>query len=113
MTRVTYRQTDQAASTRVNIFNGDSNEFLSYPARIDLYIKSSVIPGITVTALADQDVAIDDKPLVNAAGTSLVIPDDYFGSFEVEADTRVAVFIREATGVSTTDWIAIADITPL
>lgn len=101
-----------AASTKsANILSGDVNEFVPYPAQITIYAVSSAT-GIRMTSLADSDVVIDDKE-IPYIGTTLDTSAHFVDQFEVEAGTRLAIFLRETAAVATTDIYVAVDVQPL
>ncbi len=107
-----FEQANLAASTKTaNILAGDINEFVSFPALVEIYAISSA-SNVNITMLADSDVLIDDKEII-ALGTTLNTSDHMVDSFEVNAGTRLAFFLRETGASATTDVLARIDVTPL
>lgn len=100
-----------AASTKTaNIFAGDVNEFVPYDAIVRVTSVSSAI-GIKLSCFADTDLLVDDKE-IPFIGTSLIDKDHVIDEFEVEAGTRMAIFLRETAAAATTDVYVGIEITP-
>jgi hypothetical protein len=109
MPSISVNNTNLTANTRTaNIIAGDPNEFLYYPATIRVYQVSSAA-GVRTSLLADTDVVVDDKEILGI-GTTLDTSAHLFAEFEVEANTRLSVFLRETAGVGTTDVLTLIDI---
>ncbi len=99
------------ASTKTgNRLSGDVNEFVPYDAIVRITNVSSAI-GVRVSVFADSDLLVDDKE-IPFIGTSLIDKDHVVDEFEVEAGTRLAIFLRETAGVATTDVYTGVEITP-
>jgi hypothetical protein len=112
MPSISVNSANLAASTRTgNIIAGDPNEFLNYPATVRVYQVSSA-SGIRSSILADTDVVVDDKEIL-AIGTSVDTSAHLFAEFDVEAGTRLSVFLRETAAVATTDVLTLIDIEAL
>ena len=112
MATISINSANLAANTRTgNIIAGDPNEFLAYPALVNVYQVSSA-SGIRTSIYADTDVNTDDKEIL-AIGTSVDTSAHLVASFEVEAGTRLSVFLRETANVATTDVLTLIDIQPL
>lgn len=108
----TFYNANLTASTKTaNVLSGDVNEFVPYDAIVRFYFVSSAI-GVKVTVLADSDVVIDDKE-ISAIGTTLNKSDHLFDEFEVEAGTRLAVFLRETAAAATTDVYTGVEVVPV
>lgn len=100
-----------AASTKTaNILQGDVNEFIPYDAIVRITQVSSAI-GIKTSVFADSDLLVDDKE-IPFIGTSLIDKDHVVDEFEVEAGTRLAIFLRETAAAATTDVYTGVEITP-
>jgi hypothetical protein len=100
----TVRQDNLTANTKsANILAGDVNEFVSNGGQVTFYGVSSAL-GIKVTVYADGDIIIDDKEII-AINTTLLKSDHMFDSVTVEPGTRLAVYLRETAGVSTSDTL--------
>jgi len=107
-----FENANLAASTKTaNILAGDINEFVPYPAVVNIYAVSSAA-NVNITVLADSDVAIDDKEIV-AIGTTLDKSQHLVDSFAVGAGTRLAATLRETGAVATTDVLTSFEIVPL
>jgi hypothetical protein len=103
---------NQAASTKTaNLFAGDVNEFVPYPANVRVTAVSSAI-GIKLSVFADSDLLVDDKEIC-FIGTSLIDKDHVIDEFQVDAGTRLAVFARETAASATTDHYVAIEVTPL
>lgn len=100
-----------ASARSSNLLAGDINEFIPYPAVVNIYAVSSAA-NVNLTILADSDVAIDDKEIV-AIGTTLDKSQHLVDSFAVGAGTRIAAFLRETAGTATTDVLTGFEIVPL
>lgn len=112
MPRSQFYNANLTASTKTaNLMSGDVNEFVQYPALINIYSVSSAI-GVRITVMADSDIVIDDKE-ITGIGTTLSTTDHIIDSFEVEQGTRLAIFLRETAAVGTTDVYVAADIQPI
>lgn len=110
--RSEFPNTNLTASTKTaNILSGDINEFVPMNSTVTIYAISSAT-GVRMTVLAGTDVVVDDKE-ITAIGTSLLIPDHLRTSFMVRAGTRLAIFLRETAGVSTTDVPLAIDVDAL
>lgn len=94
-----------------NLLSGDINEFVPFPAVVNVYAVSSAA-NVNITILADSDVAVDDKEIINI-GTTLNKSDHLIDSFAVGAGTRLAAFLRETAGTATTDVLTGFEIVPL
>lgn len=109
MATTTIRTDNLAANTKTsNILAGNINEFTQMRARVSVYMISSG-SGVKATILADKDVVMDDQE-IPAIGTSLLVPDNLIASFMVGPGTRLAVFLRETAGVSTSDILTRVDV---
>lgn len=112
MPSISVNSANLAANTRTtNIIAGDPNEFLAYAANVTVYQVSSA-SGIRSSIYADTDVVVDDKEILGI-GTTLDTSAHMMSQFEVEAGTRLSVFLRETAGVATTDVLTLIDIQPL
>ena len=112
MPRSQFNRANLSASTKTaNILSGDVNEFVPYDALVTLYIVSSA-GGVNVSFFADSDLLIDDKEIVYI-GTSLDTSAHFLDQFEVEAGTRLALFLRETAAAATTDVLIAVDVQPL
>jgi len=112
MPSISVNSVDLAANTRTgNIIAGDPNEFLAYPATVNVYQVSSA-SGIRSAIYADTDVVVDDKEILSI-GTSIDTSAHLMSSFEVEAGTRLSVFLRNTTATATFDVLTLIDIQPL
>lgn len=110
--RSSINQLNLTANTRSsNLLAGNINEFIPQKSVVTFYLKSSAT-GIKATILASSDVSSDSVE-INSIGTSLAIPDDLFDSFVVGPGTRLALFLQETAGVSTTDIIGAVDVQPM
>lgn len=112
MATISVNSANIAANTRTaNIIAGDPNEFLAYPALVTVYQVSSA-SSVRTSIYADTDVVVDDKEIL-AIGTTLDTSAHLVAQFEVEAGTRLSVFLRETGGVATTDILTLVNIEPL
>ena len=93
-----------------NLLSGDVNEFVPYNATITVYGCTSAL-GMRMSFLADSDVVIDDKEIPYIS-TSLDVSAHFIDSFDVAGGTRLAVFLRDVSGVATTDTYVAVDIQP-
>ena len=100
-----------ASTKTANILAGDVNEFVPYDAVVRLTAVSSAI-GIRVSVFADSDLLVDDKE-IPFIGTTLVDKDHVIDEFEVEAGTRLAIFLRETAAAGTTDVYTGIEVTPV
>jgi len=101
-----------AASTKTaNRLQGDVNEFVPYDALVRVTAVSSAI-GIRMSVFADSDLLVDDKE-IPFIGTSLIDKDHVIDEFEVDAGTRLAIFLRETAAAATTDVYTGVEIVPL
>jgi len=100
-----------ASTKTTNRLSGDVNEFVPYDALVRITAVSSAI-GIKMSVFADSDLIIDDKE-IPFIGTSLIDKDHLINEFEVEAGTRLAVFLRETAAAGTTDVYTGVEITPV
>jgi len=106
-----FEQPNLAASTRTaNLLAGDINEFVPYRAQVNVYACVNAA-GINITLLADSDVVIDDKEIVQI-GTALLKPDHLIESFMVAPKTRISLFLRETAAVATTDALIAVEVNP-
>lgn len=99
-----------ASTKTANILAGDVNEFVPYDAIIRITSVSSAI-GIKMSVFADSDLLVDDKE-IPFIGTSLIDKDHVIDEFEVEAGTRLAVFLRETAAAATTDVYLGVEVIP-
>lgn len=107
-----FENANLAASTKTaNLLAGDINEFVPYPAVVNVYAVSSAA-GVNISMLADSDVAIDDKEIITI-GTTLNKSDHLIDSFAVGAGTRLAATLRETAAAATTDVLTAFEIVPL
>lgn len=112
MPRSMFNQANLSASTKTaNILSGDVNEFVPYDAIISLAAVSSAA-GIRLSMFADSDLLCDDKEIVNI-GTSLDQQAHIIDQFEIDAGTRLAIFLRETAAAATTDVLLSVDVQPL
>lgn len=112
MPSITVNNTNITANTRTaNIFAGDPNEFINYPATIRLYQVSSA-SGVKTTLLFDTDVIVDNKEIL-FIGTSVDTSAHLMAEDDCEAGTRLSCFLQETAGVSTSDVLTLLDIEPL
>jgi len=100
-----------ASVKTANILAGDINEFVPVRSQVNIFAASSAA-GVNITILADSDVAIDDKEIINI-GTTLNKSDHLLDSFLVEAGTRLALFLREVDGTATTDVLTGVEVLPV
>lgn len=100
-----------AYSKSANLLAGDINEFVSQDSIVNIYAVASA-SGIKITALADSDVAIDDKEIM-AIGTTLDKSQHLLDSFGVSAGTRLAITLRESANVATTDTLVGIEVLPV
>ena len=109
MVRSQFNQANLTASTKTaNIMAGDVNEFVTEQSEVTIYAISSA-SGVRISVFADGDLIVDDKELLTI-GTSLIIPDNMLTSFSVDAGTRLAIYLRETAGASTTDVLLAVDV---
>lgn len=107
-----FNNANLSASTRTaNILAGDVNEFVSQDSQVNVYAVASA-SSVRITLLADSDVAIDDKEIINI-GTTLNKSDHLVDSFVVSGGTRLSYFLREAGAVATTDVLSSIEVLPL
>jgi len=107
-----FENANLTASTKTaNLLAGDINEFVPYPAVVNVYAVSSAA-GVNLSMLADSDVAIDDKEIITI-GTTLNKSDHLIDSFAVGAGTRLAATLRETAAAATTDVLTCFEIVPL
>lgn len=99
-----------ASTKTANIFAGDVNEFVPYDAVVRVTAVSSAI-GVRASVFADSDLLVDDKE-IPFIGTTLIDKDHVIDEFEVEAGTRLAVFLRETAAAGTTDVYVGIEVTP-
>ncbi len=114
MPRSMFYHLNLAASTKTaNLLAGDVNEFVPYDALVTVY-GTMIATGIAISVFADSDLLVDDKQIV-AIKTSVLLDtnSDVIDQFEVEAGTRLALYLRETAGVATTDGATAIDIQPL
>lgn len=97
--------------TTANLLSGDINEFVTVPSQVNLFAVASAL-GVSVTMLADSDVAVDDQDIVSV-GTSLDKSQHLVDSFLVQAGTRLALRLRETAGVATADILTGVEVNPL
>ena len=100
-----------ASTKTANQLSGDVNEFVPYDAIVRITAISSAI-GVNVSVFADSDLLVDDKE-IPFIGTTLIDKDHLIDEFEVEAGTRLAIFLRETAGVGTTDVYTAVEVTPV
>lgn len=100
-----------ASTKTANRLQGDVNEFVPYDAVVRVTAVSSAI-GIRMSVFADSDLLVDDKE-IPFIGTSLIDKDHVIDEFEVEAGTRLAIFLRETAAVATTDVYTGVEIIPV
>lgn len=107
-----FEQPNLTASTKTaNILSGDINEFVPFNAAVNIYAVSSA-SNVNLTMLADSDVLVDDKEIINI-GTTLNKSDHLIDSFNVAAGSRLALFLRETGAAATTDVLVSVDVQPL
>lgn len=107
---ITYNANLSASTKTANILQGDVNEFVPYDAIVRITTVSSAI-GIKMSVFADSDLLVDDKE-IPFIGTSLIDKDHVIDEFEVEAGTRLAIFLRETAAAATTDVYVGVEVTP-
>lgn len=107
---ITYNVNLSASTKTANILQGDVNEFVPYDAIVRITSVSSAI-GIKMSVFADSDLLVDDKE-IPFIGTSLIDKDHVIDEFEVEAGTRLAIFLRETAAAATTDVYVGVEVTP-
>lgn len=107
---VFYNANLTASTKTANILAGDVNEFVPYDSIVTLSFVSSAI-GVRVSVFADSDLLVDDKE-IPFIGTTLSMTDHVLDQFEIEAGTRLAVFLRETAAAGTTDVYTAVEITP-
>jgi len=100
-----------ANTTTANLLAGDINEFVTVPSQVNIFAVTSAL-GVSVTALADSDVAVDDQDIVSV-GTTLDKSQHLVDSFLVSAGTRLALRLRETAGVATADILTGVEVNPL
>jgi len=100
-----------ANSKSANLLAGDINEFVTADSQVNIYAAASA-SAINITILADSDIAIDDKEIINIA-TSLDKSQHLLDSFLVAAGTRLAIFLRETAGVATVDTLIGMEVLPV
>jgi len=100
-----------ASTKTANLLSGDINEFIPYNAAVSIYCVSSA-SNVNLTVLADSDVLIDDKEIINI-GTTLNKSDHLVDSFNVAAGSRLALFLRETGAAGTQDVLTAVDVQPL
>jgi len=109
--RSTFNSANLSANSRsANVLQGNINEFIPTRAQVTFFLKSSA-SGIKATILASSDVAVDNAEIV-AIGTTLTMADDGFETITVGPGTRLALFLQETAGSSTTDVIGAIDVQP-
>lgn len=106
-----YNANLSASTKTANILAGDINEFIPVPSIVSLYCVSSAI-GVNITALADSDVAVNDKE-IPFIGTTLNQKDHLLDTFAVAGGTRMAIFLRETAAAATTDVYTKIEVTPI
>lgn len=107
-----FNQANLSASTKTaNILSGDVNEFIGSTSRVNIYAVSSA-SGVNIQVMADSDVAIDDKEVVNI-GTTLDKSQHLLDSFVVAPGTRLSATLRETAGAATTDVLLGVEVLPL
>lgn len=107
--RTTIYSANLAASTKTaNIMIGDINEFVTEEADVSIYMVSSAT-GVRASIYADGDLIVDDKE-IPFIGTSVDTSAHFFTEFAVAAGTRLAIFLRETSGVATTDVYTVVDV---
>ena len=107
---IKYNANLTASTKTANLFQGDVNEFIPYDAVVRITAVSSAI-GVNISVFADSDLLVDDKE-IPFIGTSLIDKDHVIDEFEVEAGSRIAIFMRETAAVGTTDAYFAVEITP-
>jgi len=100
-----------ANTTSSNLLSGDINEFVTVPSQVNLFAVASA-REMTITMLADSDVAVDDQPIV-AIGTSLDKSQHLVDSFLVSAGTRLALRIRNTGAATTIDTLTGVEVNPI
>lgn len=100
-----------ASVKTANRLQGDVNEFIPYDAIVRITAVSSAI-GIRMSVFADSDLLVDDKE-IPFIGTSLIDKDHVIDEFQVEAGTRLAIFLRETAAAGTTDVYTGVEVTPV
>lgn len=108
---IVYTANQAALSTSSNLLSGDVNEFVPYPALVQVRAVSSAT-GMRISMFADTDLLVDDKE-IPYIGTSLIDKDHVIDSFQVDAGTRLAIRGRETANVATTDYYVSVEITPV
>lgn len=107
---ILYNANLTASTKTANVLQGDVNEFVPYDAIVRVTAISSAI-GVKMSVFADSDLLVDDKE-IPFIGTSLIGSDHIIDEFEVEAGTRLAIFLRETAAAATTDVYTGVEITP-
>ncbi len=99
-----------ASTKTANLLSGDVNEFVPFDAIVRVTAVSSAI-GVNISVFADTDLLVDDKE-IPYIGTSLIDKDHVIDEFEVEAGTRLAIFLRETAAAGTIDVYFGVEIVP-
>lgn len=107
---IRYNANLTASTKTANLLMGDVNEFVPYDAIVRVTAVSSAI-GVNLSLFADSDLLVDDKE-IPFIGTTLIDKDHVIDEFEVEAGTRLALFLRETAAAGTTDVYFGVEITP-
>lgn len=100
-----------ASVKTANLLAGDINEFIPTDSIVTVSAVASAI-AINLTILADSDVAVDDKEIINI-GTTLNASDHVIDTFAVAGGTRLALFLRETAAVGTVDILTKVEVQPL
>jgi len=108
---ILYNANLTASTKTANILAGDVNEFIPYDAVVRVTNVSSAI-GVRVSVFADSDLLVDDKE-IPYIGTSLIDKDHVIDEFEVNAGTRIGIFLRETAGAGTIDVYTGVEVTPV
>lgn len=111
MARITLANDNLTASTKTaNLLAGNIFEFTPLDAisTVTIYGVTSAA-GVNITVQADSDIIVDDQVL-QAIGTTCLVPDHLITSFAVNPGTRLVLTLRETAATATTDTRIIIDV---
>jgi len=106
-----YNENLTASAKTANLLAGDVNEFVPYDAIVTISCVNSAA-GVRISVFADSDLLVDDKT-IPFLGSTLSMTDHVLDQFEVEAGTRLAIFLRETAAAGTIDVYTAVEITPV
>lgn len=107
----TYTLNLGASVKTANLLAGDVNEFVPFKALVKIYAVTSAL-GVNLIAMADSDVAVDDKE-IPFVGATLNKSDHLVDSFAVAPGTRLALFLRETAAAGTIDIYTHVEVIPI